>query len=66
MPGNPRIIYNLAAADAMLGISGALAGLRTLAGMRLAYDFAADADFAALHQSSEFAAILKLTKTSSR
>ncbi len=29
LPGNPRIVYDLAAADAMLGNSGAaLAGLR--------------------------------------
>jgi len=60
MPGNPRVIYNLAAADAILGdTAAALAGLRTLAGMHLTYDFAADADFSALHRSSEFAAILK-------
>jgi sugar lactone lactonase YvrE len=60
MPGNPRIIYNLSASDARLGDSeAALRGLRTLAGAGLIYDFAADADFASLRQSSEFAAIVK-------
>jgi sugar lactone lactonase YvrE len=60
LPGNPRIVYNLAAADARLGDSpAALAGLRNLAGMGLIYDFAADADFSSLLKSREFAAILK-------
>ncbi len=58
MPGNPRIIYNLAAADAVLGDrEAALAGLRNLAKMGLIYDFAADSDFASLRGSDEFAAI---------
>jgi sugar lactone lactonase YvrE len=60
LPGNPRIVYNLAAADAKLGDSpAALAGLRNLAGMGLIYDFAADADFSSLLKSREFADIVK-------
>jgi sugar lactone lactonase YvrE len=60
LPGNPRIVYNLAAADAKLeNTPAALAGLRNLARMGLIYDFAADADFASLRKSLEFAAILK-------
>ena len=58
MPGNPRVIYNLAAADAVLGDrTAALAGLRSLAKMGLVYDFGADPDFASLRGSPEFAAI---------
>jgi sugar lactone lactonase YvrE len=60
MPGNPTVVYNLAAADAVLGnASAALVGLRNLAGMGLIYDFAADADFASLRGSPEFAAVVK-------
>jgi sugar lactone lactonase YvrE len=60
MPGNPRLIYNLAASNAVLGDApAALAGLRSLAGMGLIYDFSADADFASVRQSSEFASIVK-------
>jgi len=60
MPGNPRIVYNLAASNAVLGDAlGALTGLRNLAGMGLVYDFAADADFSSLLKSREFADILK-------
>lgn len=60
MPGNPIVVYNLAASNAMLGDSrAAFASLRNLAGMGLFYDFAADADFSSLRESSEFAAILK-------
>ncbi len=60
MPGNPRVIYNLAASDAVLGdTQSALAGLRNLAGMGLIYDFAADEDFSSLRKSNEFAAIVK-------
>ena len=62
MPGNPRIVYNLSASNAVLGDAlGALAGLRNLAGMGLVYDFAADADFSSLLKSREFAEILKHT-----
>ena len=60
MPGNPRITYNLAAAEAKLGnAAAALAILQNLTGMGLVYDFAADKDFAALRDGSEFAAILE-------
>ena len=60
MPGNPRIIYNLAASDALLGdTQAALAELRNLAGMGLGYDFVADEDFSSLRKSSEFGAIVK-------
>jgi sugar lactone lactonase YvrE len=60
MPGNPRVIYNLAASEAVLGDgSGALAGLQNLAAMGLIYNFSADPDFAKLRGSSDFAAVLK-------
>jgi hypothetical protein len=60
MPGNPRIAYNLAASNAVLGDPlAALAGLRDLAGMGLVYDFAADADFTSLRKSREFAEIVR-------
>ncbi len=60
MPGNPRIIYNLAASDAMLGDKqSALAGLRNLAGMGLIYDLAADTDLASLRTFRGFATVLK-------
>ena len=62
MPGNPQIVYNLAASDAALGDAlAALAELRSLASMGLTYDFAADADLSPLRKSIEFAAILKQT-----
>jgi hypothetical protein len=60
MPGNPGVVYNLAVSDAALGDArDALAELRNLAGMGLVYDFAADASFSSLRESSEFAAIVK-------
>ncbi len=60
LPGNPRIVYNLAAANARLGDAlAALAGLRNLAAMGLIYDFASDADLSSLRQSVEFGSILK-------
>ncbi|MGI8743915.1 MAG: SMP-30/gluconolactonase/LRE family protein [Bryobacteraceae bacterium] len=59
MPGNPRITYNLAASEAMLGQREvSLSHLRDLAGMGLVYDLPADADFTSLKNSPEFAAIL--------
>jgi hypothetical protein len=59
LPGNPRILYNLAAADAHLGYTEkALTELTDLAGAGLIYDFAADGDFASLRESPRFAAIL--------
>ncbi len=60
MPGNPSVIYNLAAADAALGDApAALAQLRNLAGMGLVYDLNANPDFSPLRGSTEFAAIVK-------
>jgi len=60
MPGNPSVIYKLAASDAALGDApAALAELRNLAGMGLIYDFPADAGFSPLRESGEFAAIVK-------
>jgi sugar lactone lactonase YvrE len=60
MPGNPRIAYKLAAADARLGNRVvALAELRNLAGMGLVFDFAGDEDFASLRESADFAADLR-------
>ena len=60
MPGNPRVLYNLAASNARLGNTmEAIAGLRNLAAAGLIYDFAADADFSTLRDSAEFAAIVK-------
>ena len=60
LPGNPTILYNLAAAEARLGNnSAALAGLRNLSRAGLIYDFAADDDFASLRSTPDFAAILR-------
>jgi sugar lactone lactonase YvrE len=60
MPGNPRIAYNQAAADAKLGNRpAALAELRNLAGMGLVYDLAADESFSSLRDSAPFAAVLR-------
>ncbi len=59
MPGNPRITYNLAAAELKLGNrEAALARLRNFAGMGLYYDLSVEPDFAPLRGSQEFAAIL--------
>jgi sugar lactone lactonase YvrE len=60
LPGNPRIISNLAASDAALGdTAAALAGLRNLARMGLIYDFGADQDFAPLRSSGDYAGIVQ-------
>lgn len=60
MPGNARVLYNLAAADAHLGErERALAELRDLARAGLVYDFNADADFAPLRESAQFASVLR-------
>jgi len=60
LPGNPRIAYNLAAAEARLGNTAeALGALRNWAGMKLVYDLGSDEDFASLRSSPEFAAIVK-------
>ncbi|HTQ58496.1 MAG TPA: hypothetical protein VMI94_28735 [Bryobacteraceae bacterium] len=59
LPGNARILYKLAAADARLGRTDeALAELRGLAAAGLVYDFGADEDFAALRSTAGFAATL--------
>jgi hypothetical protein len=59
LPGNPRILYNLAASEAALGNrDAALAILRNLADAGLIYDFAADTDFAGLHDTAAFREIL--------
>ncbi len=55
LPGNPRITYNLAAAEAKLGNrAAALAGLRNLAAMGLAFDIAGDDDFSSLRDAPEY------------
>lgn len=60
MPGNARILYNLAAADARLGDKEkALAELAGLAQTGLIYDFQADEDFASLRESAQFTAVLR-------
>ena len=58
MPGSPTIVYNLAASAARLGHPGeALAALTRLADAGLAYDLAADADFASLADRADFRAL---------
>lgn len=60
LPGNPRIAYNLAASDAMLGNrANALAELRSWAGMGLVYDLAKDDDFSSLREAAEFVTVLR-------
>jgi len=60
LPGNPRILYNMAAADAVLGHrQRALEELLSLASAGLIYDLAADSDFSSLRDSAEYAAVLK-------
>lgn len=60
LPGNPQVVYDLAASDAVMeDTTAAMAGLRNLARMGLIYDFSADADFAPLRASSEYAAVLQ-------
>lgn len=59
LPGNPRIAYNLAAAEALLGHKeAALAALHAWAAMGLVYDLNSDADFSSLRGSVEFADVL--------
>ncbi len=58
MPGSPTIVYNLAASAAKLGHPDeALAALTRLADAGLAYDLAADDDFAALSDRPDFRAL---------
>src|ERR1039458_1253520 len=60
MPGNPRLLYNLAASDSHLGqMERALAELKDLANAGLIYDFNADDDFASLRGSAGFASVLR-------
>jgi len=55
MPGNVRVAYNTAAADAQLGDTpAALAGLHALCSMGLVFDLDADADFASLHGNAGY------------
>ena len=59
LPGNPRIAYNLAASEAMLGNrEAALAALRDWSAMGLVYDVGADDDFVSLRDSPEFRKVL--------
>jgi len=59
MPGNPRVAYNLAVAEARLGNrDAALKRLRNWAGMGLLFNAGADEDLASLRDSKDFAAIL--------
>src|SRR5438309_595425 len=60
LPGNPRVAYNLAASEAMLGHrEAALAALRNWAGMGLVYDVVGDSDFASVREAPEFRAIVE-------
>jgi sugar lactone lactonase YvrE len=62
MPGNPRVIYNLAASSAKLGRPDeAIATLRHLTAMGLIYDFSADDDFTSLKDNPAFNIILDRT-----
>jgi hypothetical protein len=55
LPGNPRIAYNLAAAEALLGSrDAALSRLHEWSAMGLIQDIAADADFASLRGLPDF------------
>lgn len=67
LPGNPQILYNLAAADAHLGRSQlALAELQDLADSGVVYDLKSDADFSSLLESADFAAVLGLVERNRR
>ena len=58
MPGSPTIVYNLAASAARLGHPDeAVAALARLADAGLAYDLAADDDFASLADRADFRAL---------
>jgi sugar lactone lactonase YvrE len=59
LPGNPRIAYNLAASEAMLGNrEAAIAALRYWSAMGLVYDVGADDDFASIRGTPEFQKVL--------
>ena len=58
LPGSPTIVYNLAASAARLGHADeAVADLARLADAGLAYDLAADDDFASLAPRADFRAL---------
>lgn len=60
LPGNPQIVYNMAASDAVLGNRRkALEELGSLADAGLIYDLAADPDFKSLRDLPEYDAILR-------
>lgn len=60
MPGNPRVLYNMAASDAVLGNQQrALQELGNLAAAGLIYDLAGDADFASLRDSAGYTAVVQ-------
>jgi hypothetical protein len=59
-PGHPRLMYNLAAANALTGHSAeALKWLDSVAKMGLIYPAAEDTDFASIKESAEFKGIVK-------
>lgn len=71
MPGNLRLLYNLAATDAHLGqTERALAELKDLANAGLIFDcktdFNADEDFASLRGSAGFASVLRQVEQNRR
>ncbi len=60
LPGNARLLYNLAAVEAHLGhAEAAITELEGLANAGLVYDFTGDQDFASLRGSVPFAAVLR-------
>ena len=59
LPGNPRVAYNLAASEAMLGNrEAAFAALRDWSAMGLVYDIGDDDDFVSLRDTPEFHKVL--------
>lgn len=67
MPGNPRIAYALAAAEARIGNrTAALAGLRNLGAMGLSFDLPAEESFAALRDTAEFKAAVQQIEESKK
>jgi sugar lactone lactonase YvrE len=59
VPGNPRLVYNLAASEAVLGHrTAAIACIRNLTGMGLIYDLAADPDFESIKTTPGFKAAI--------
>jgi hypothetical protein len=67
VPGNPRVAYNLAAAEAVLGHrEAALAAVRDLANMGRDYNLSADPDFESIRQTSVFRAAVQRIEISRR